>query len=101
MNAKIWTPHPLNPLSLDVRGARPAGKIFKKNGKLLRPTQIGAPKYGYGIQINEIENLSTTEFSEKKVGDIFPKWDNGLLASHTLNFVDGFTVIDAQGKIKK
>lgn len=101
LKSEAWTPHPLNPLSLDIRGARPAGKIFKDKGKLLRPTQIGAPKYGYGIQINEIKKLSTTEFTEEKLSDLLPKWDNGLLASHTLNFVDGFTVIDAQGNINK
>lgn len=101
LSSDDWTPHPLNPVSIDIRGARPAGKIFKEKGKLLRPTQIGAPKYGYGIQINEIEKLSIKEFSEKKVGEILPRWDNGLLASHTFNSVDGFTVIDAQGKINR
>ncbi|TDN82180.1 hypothetical protein DET49_12534 [Salegentibacter sp. 24] len=101
LDSENWVSHPLNPLSLDVRGARPAGKIFKENGRLLRPTQIGAPKYGYGIQINEIKQLSTTEFIEEKLSDILPKWDKDLLAAHTLNFEEGFTVIDAQGKIKK
>lgn len=101
LNSEAWAPHPLNPLSLDVRGARPAGKIFMENNRLFRPTQIGAPKYGYGIQINEIKKLSITEFSEEKINDILPKWDKGLLASHTINFEAGFAVIDAQGKIKK
>ena len=94
-----WVSHPQNPVSLDVRGARPAGKIFKKNGKIYRASQIGAPKYGYGIQLNEIEVLSPSEFSETKVEEILPKWKNKLLATHTFNFVDGFTIIDAQGKI--
>ncbi len=94
-----WRAHPQNPVSLDVRGARPAGKIFKKGNKIFRPAQIGAPKYGYGIQLNEINLLSPTEFSETKVEEILPEWENKLLATHTFNFVDGFSIIDAQGEI--
>lgn len=99
LNSGDWTPHPLNPLSLDVRGARPEGKMFKREGEIYRPTQIGAPKYGYGIQINQITELSPEKFSEKKVEEILPKWQNDLLATHTINFEDGFSVIDAQGKL--
>ena len=94
-----WISHPQNPQSFDVRGARPAGKIFQYEGKIYRPTQIGAPKYGYGIQVNQITELSTENFSEIKADEILPKWDMKLLATHTLNFEEGFTVIDAQGEI--
>lgn len=94
-----WKSHPQNPVSMDVRGARPAGKIFKKNGKIYRASQIGAPKYGYGTQLNEIVHLSPTEFSERKIEEILPKWNYKLLATHTFNFLDGFTIIDAQGEI--
>ncbi|MBZ9631485.1 hypothetical protein LB465_11905 [Salegentibacter sp. LM13S] len=99
LDTEMWTPHPLNPLSLDIRGARPAGKILKDNDKLLRPTQIGAPKYGYGIQLNEIKKLSPTEFIEEKRTEILPKWEKDLKAAHTFNFVEGFSVLDAQKKL--
>lgn len=100
LNSEVWDPHPLNPLNTDVRGARPAGRILKKNDKLLRPTQIGAPKYGYGIRINEIMKLSPTEFIEEKRSEILPKWEDNLRAIHTFNFVEGFSVLDAQKKYK-
>jgi len=92
-----WTPHPSNPVTRDVRGARPAGKIFKWKDRWIRPGQIGAPKYGYGIQFNEIINLSETEFEEIPVDSILPLFSDGLTAVHTINFEKGFSVIDSQG----
>lgn len=92
-----WKSHPQNPVTRDVRGARPAGKIFKHEGKLIRPSQIGAPKYGYGIRFNEIIKLTPEEFEEKTVQDILPSWRKGLLATHTFNSVGGVIVVDGQG----
>ena len=37
--ADEWIPHPMNPIVSDVRFARPAGHIFYKDGKLIRPSQ--------------------------------------------------------------
>ena len=91
-----WKAHPQNPLTRDVRGARPAGRIFEHDGKLLRPAQIGAPKYGYGIRFQEIVKLTPEEYEERPFDDILPDWKEGLLATHTFNFVDGFSVVDGQ-----
>ncbi len=96
-----WAPHPANPVTMDVRGSRPAGNIFKYKDKILRPAQIGAPKYGYGIQFREIIQLSPTEFSEINFDEITPKWESNLLATHTFNNSKGFTVLDAQSIIKR
>lgn len=92
-----WVAHPLNPLTRDVRGARPAGKIFKWNGKWIRPGQIGAPNYGYGIQFFEILELSKTAYVELAVDALVPEWTDKIKAVHTLNFDKGFSVIDIQG----
>ncbi len=92
-----WTSHPCNPVTRDVRGARPAGKIFKWKDRWIRPGQIGAPKYGYGIQFNEIIKLSETEYEEIPVDSILPIFSDGLTAVHTINFEKGFSVIDSQG----
>ncbi|MFN4762591.1 hypothetical protein ACKGJN_05655 [Gillisia sp. Q332] len=96
-----WLPHPSNPIYKDVRRARPAGRIFELGGKLVRPAQIGAPKYGYGIQFNEIKILSPTTFEEIRLEQILPNWEKNLLATHTFNSVEGFTVLDAQGYINR
>src|SRR5690606_21018624 len=34
-----WISHPLNPIVSDVSQSRPAGHIFKENGRLYRPSQ--------------------------------------------------------------
>ena len=91
-----WKPHRLNPVSRDVRGARPAGRIHKYKGRILRPSQIGAPKYGYGVKVHEIVKLTPTEFVESPVEEILPLWEPGLLATHTFNFDQKFLFIDAQ-----
>jgi hypothetical protein len=91
-----WKRHPLNPITRDVRGARPAGKIFEYNGKLIRPSQLGAPKYGYGLRFQGIVTLSPEVYEEKPLSDILPEWKEGLLATHTFNSVNGFSVVDSQ-----
>jgi hypothetical protein len=96
-----WQPHQQNPVTRDVRGARPAGRIFKYKNMIIRPSQIGAPKYGYGIRFHEITKLSPTQFEERLLEDILPDWTEDLLATHTFNFVDGFSVIDAQVKRRR
>lgn len=92
-----WLPHAQNPLTRDDRGSRPAGRIFEQDGKLIRPAQIGAPQYGYGIQFNEITKLSPVTYSEREIDSISPKFRNGIIATHTFNFDTNFAVIDAQG----
>src|SRR5690606_28194831 len=78
-----WKPHAANPLKRDVRGTRPAGRIFYHNGKMIRPSQIGAPKYGFGVLFYEILKLTPTDFLEVPFDEILPLWHSGLLATHT------------------
>jgi hypothetical protein len=88
----------MNPVTRDIRGARPAGKIFVHEGRIIRPAQIGTPKYGYGIRFNEILILTPTEFREQPWDEILPLWSDDLLATHTFNSDNGVTVLDAQFK---
>jgi len=89
-----WTAHPRNPVSTDVRNARPAGAIFESGGSLYRPAQNGSNHYGYGMNVNLIEVLNTEEYKERIVTSIEPKWDWSINATHTLNHWDGLTVSD-------
>jgi hypothetical protein len=89
-----WTPHRGNPVKSDVRGARPAGRPFRHGGRLLRPGQDGSRRYGWAIRIFEVRRLDPEGFEEVEVGWIPPRWRAGLLATHTLNFAEGLTVID-------
>ena len=55
-------------------------------------------RYGYATTINRITSLSPTEYSEAEVSKILPDWDKDILGVHTLNVVDGLTVIDCLTK---
>ncbi|QCW99667.1 hypothetical protein FGM00_05975 [Aggregatimonas sangjinii] len=90
-----WIPHPKNPIVSDVRSARPAGAIFQKNGKIYRPAQNCAKRYGHGMQISEIITLTETDYEERAVRSIFPDWASDLRTTHTINNSDKLTVIDA------
>jgi hypothetical protein len=96
-----WKPHKRNPVKLDARCARPAGRPFYWNGDLYRPAQDCSERYGYAISINKIERLSPTEYLEKEVSKALPRWTEGLLATHTLNSAEDLTVIDGMKKIRR
>jgi hypothetical protein len=91
-----WKSHRRNPVKHDVRGARPAGKIFEYNERILRPGQIASYKYGFGIQFYEIILLSPEDYQEVEIGDMKPFWSKNLLATHTFNYMPGLSVIDFQ-----
>ncbi len=91
-----WTPHARNPVISDVTTARPAGRPFERGGRLYRPSQNSSGRYGYGFNICEITKLTETEYEENVVTRVEPKWDKSVVATHTFNFTDGLTIIDAQ-----
>jgi len=90
-----WRPHPLNPIVADVKNARPAGRIFRKDGKIYRPSQDCSKGYGYGFYLNEIVSLSETEYMETKVFSVKPDWDKNILGVHTYSVTGNLTVVDA------
>jgi hypothetical protein len=80
-----WKAHPGNPIVSDVTRARPAGNIFEHEGKLYRPAQDCSIRYGYGMRIQEILTMSESEYLEREVVFIQPKWDKKIIATHTFN----------------
>ena len=90
-----WISHRLNPIVSDIRTARPAGNIFMRDGKIYRPSQNCAGRYGIGFNLNHITRLTENEYEETLVTEIKPYWDKSLRGTHTLNSDKGFTVIDA------
>jgi hypothetical protein len=89
-----WKSHPLNPVISDVTSARPAGRLFSMGGKIYRPSQNCSKNYGYGFNINEILCLTETDYLEKKLAAVEPKWDRRLMAAHTYTCADGLIIID-------
>lgn len=90
-----WTPHPRNPVKLDVRSSRPAGEIFLVDGHLHRPAQDCSRVYGGAVVINRIVRLDEERYEEVEVGRLEPDprsaYPTGL---HTISMQDGYTVID-------
>jgi hypothetical protein len=95
-----WTPHRRNPVKADVRDARPAGPLFRHNGAWYRPAQVGVPDYGSAMVVHRIDELSPTAFSETRVAEITPTWQQGLTGTHTIAAAGGLTVIDARRTIR-
>jgi hypothetical protein len=89
-----WEPHPLNPIVSDVRSARPAGRIFSRNGQLIRPAQDCSEAYGGRLVFNRIDVLSPTEYREEPIGAIEPAVDTGNLRTHSYDSDGTYEVLD-------
>ncbi len=92
-----FLPHPLNPLTCDVRSARPAGAPFRLDGVLHRPAQDCSSGYGGALTINRIDVLDPMNFSETPVARLTPDphgpYPDGL---HTISGAGDVTVIDGK-----
>jgi hypothetical protein len=90
-----WTPHPQNPIVADFRTARPAGKIFSRQGNLYRPSQDNYIRYGYAINFNRITKLTETDYEEVLEKRFEPPKMNKIRATHTFNRSGNLTLSDA------
>ncbi|TGV03950.1 glucosamine inositolphosphorylceramide transferase family protein [Flavivirga rizhaonensis] len=99
--SKDWVLHPQSPVVSDVTKSRPAGKIFKKNNTLYRPSQNSKYHYGYGLNIFEIVKLNEEEYEEKLITSVIPDWDKEIVSIHTFNQDIEFSIIDAEARRKR
>jgi hypothetical protein len=90
-----WEAHPRNPIVADIRSARPAGRIFRRGGVLIRPSQDCSRRYGYALQFNRIQTLDEHSYAETRESSLRPAKDSEIIAAHTWNAAGGLTVIDA------
>jgi hypothetical protein len=62
-----WTEHPASPLVVgNADAARPAGRILRVDGRLVRLTQCCTQRYGAGVRAHTIEHLSPGEYRESR-----------------------------------
>lgn len=91
-----WRPHRRNPVVTDVRSGRPAGMLFEHRGRWYRPAQDGSRSYGSAITIQRIERLSQDEYIEVGVTRLDPRWRPDVVGIHTINAIDGLSVLDTR-----
>ena len=89
-----WIAHRDNPIKSDVRSARPAGRIFERQGQYYRPAQDCSRRYGHAVSINRILHLSPERYEEVEVDRIIPSGSPSVTGVHTFNQADDLTVID-------
>jgi hypothetical protein len=89
-----WNLHPASPISGSARNCRSAGNLFRRDGRLYRPTQDCSVRYGYAIQVNEVVRLTPSEFEERPAAWMAPTWRPGLLGTHTWNESSRVQVLD-------
>ena len=89
-----WRPHPRNPIQTDPRYSRPAGRLLRRNGRLLRPAQDGSLRYGGAMWLMEVLTLDGEAYAERPLLRAGPEWLAGNLCLHHYDATDDFEVID-------
>jgi hypothetical protein len=94
-----WSSHPANPISTDVRNSRGAGAVFRRNGKLFRPSQDCGRRYGFSLTLNEIVVWDRRRYQEKPALTVNPDWAPGLVGTHTYSHAGQVEVIDGCARL--
>jgi hypothetical protein len=91
-----WSPHPLNPIKIDVTSSRPAGTPYIVDGVLYRPAQDCSVAYGSAIVINRVVSLGAAGIVEgpiTRIGDGSGRYSSGI---HTLALRDQVCAVDGR-----
>jgi hypothetical protein len=94
-----WQPHRENPVVTTIRGARPAGRIFSHDGRLIRPGQDCAKVYGHQVNLYHVEQLDDAGYRETQIGVIQPNWLPGNVGTHTYNVDSHYETMDGRVRI--
>jgi hypothetical protein len=95
-----FEPHPRNPIVSHVGSARPAGRVVVDSGRILRPAQDSSQQYGGAIVVQEVTQLSRTEYRERPFSRIGPD----LVAAggiHTINRAGAVVAIDTKHRVPR
>ncbi len=92
----VWRPHPANPVVSDSRRARPAGRLFFRDGHLIRPAQDCSKNYGWAVVLNRVDELSEGAYTETPIGRIDGSYLPGNRGTHTLNYAGGLEFLDGR-----
>jgi hypothetical protein len=85
-----------NPVKIDVRSTRPAGSLFRRAGRLVRPSQDCSASYGGALTLCEVTRLSRADYAEVELEKLLPGWLPSNLGFHTLSSSARLEVIDGK-----
>ena len=84
-----------NPVESSLKNSRMAGQFYKENNKLYRVAQDCKLRYGYKVNIYQVDKLTQNQYSESLIKEMPPP--KGYIAFHTFN---GYgDILMADGKI--
>lgn len=93
--SRNWRPHRRNPVISDVRRARPAGRLFFQDGRLIRPSQDSSRRYGRALHLNEVIELNEHLYREITVETIIPDRRQSIQAVHSYSRAGKLAFVDA------
>jgi hypothetical protein len=95
-----WTPHPRNPVLIDVGSARAAGPIVARDGALIRPVQDCRRGYGAALGLARILRLDADGYEQRVETRLGPgaAWPGSRL--HMLSAAGGFEFIDGSRRAR-
>jgi len=97
-----WKPHPMNPVLIDLRMARPGGAFVRnREGRVLLPVQDGTLGYGGGLGLSELLELDQRTVRLSQPRPIDPEGDWPYPKIHTLNRAGRLEVIDGIAAVRK
>ncbi|HEY0179323.1 MAG TPA: hypothetical protein VGC30_06800 [Dokdonella sp.] len=91
-----WQPHVHNPVVSDVRRARPAGPLFVRDGRLIRPAQDCSVDYGHAVVFNDVVTLAPEHYEERPLGTLAPDWRPQLRGCHTYAAAGDVEAVDGK-----
>ncbi len=96
-----WRLHSSSPITMDGMKARNGG-FFKKDGELFRVSQIPKfSKYGFGISLNRITELTPTTYQEEKFVEYLGGFFKGQTGNHHLSYSDGYYGVDYSAMVNR
>ncbi|MCV2357167.1 hypothetical protein LNV09_23735 [Paucibacter sp. B2R-40] len=94
-----WQAHAANPVKIDAQTVRPAGAMWVEDGALHRVVQDCSARYGAGVRVQRVTELSATSFFEEDLGPI--SWDGSseFFGLHTLSTFGSTACVDLLRRI--
>ena len=92
-----WTPHGLNPITIDHSAARPGGAFIRQSGRIVLPVQDGSRAYGGGLGLMDLMQIDEGDvvFAPVRPVAIGTAWTREGI--HTLNRAGRLEVVDSAG----